>query len=186
MQARRTVALALSAGVGAVLMAGGAVMADSESMEFTLVERATTDVVIDIGEPGDTLGDMLAFGNDLYDADNANVVGRDQGQCFRTNPGLSWECTFTNILEDGSITVQGPFYDDLRDVDMAITGGTGAYTGASGTMILHARDELGTELEFIFHVSGDDDSDHGDDDDSDDDASDDSDDDDSDDGESDD
>ena len=185
MQARRMVSGVLTAGIGAVLMAGGAVMADSESMGFTVVERATTDVVIDIGEPGDTLGDMLAFGNDLYDADNAAVVGRDQGQCFRSNPGLSWECTFTNILEDGSITVQGPFYDDLQDVDLAITGGTGAYAGASGTMTLHARDELGTELDFTFDVRLDDDgySDHDGDDDSDDEESDD---DESDDGESDD
>jgi hypothetical protein len=108
-------------------------------------------------EPGDTIGDMLGFGNDLYDAENATVVGRSQGQCFRSNPGLSSECTWTNILEDGSITVQGPFYDDLQDVDLAITGGTGAYAGASGTMTLHARDELGTEFDFTFDVRLDDD-----------------------------
>lgn len=156
MQIRRMVSSVLVAGMAAALVTGGAVLAHDEAMEFTVVERATTDLVIDVGDPGDTIGDMLAFGNDLYDEANATVVGRDQGQCFRSNPGLSWECVFTNILEDGSITVQGPFYDDLQDVELAITGGTGAYSDASGTMTIHARDELGTELEFTFLVRVDD------------------------------
>jgi hypothetical protein len=60
---------------------------------------------------------------------------------------------WTNILDDGSITVQGPFYDDLRDVELAVTGGTGAYADVSGTMTLHARDEAGSELDFVFHLT---------------------------------
>jgi hypothetical protein len=153
MQARRTTSAILVLVAAATLLAGAAAVAYTESMDLTVVERATTDTVIDVGETGDTLGDMLAFGNDLYDEANTAVVGRDQGQCFRSNPGLSWECVLTNILEDGSITVEGPFYDDLRDVDMAITGGTGAYSGATGTMTLRARDELGTELDFVFRIT---------------------------------
>jgi allene oxide cyclase len=66
-----------------------------------VVEHAATDLVIDLGDTGDSLGDQLVFGNDLYDAANTAVVGRDQGNCFRTNPGVSWECTWTNILADG-------------------------------------------------------------------------------------
>ena len=76
MRIRRMVSSVLVAGMGAALMTGGAVLADDEAMEFTVVERATTDVVIDVGDSGDTLGDMLAFGNDLYDEANATVVGR--------------------------------------------------------------------------------------------------------------
>jgi hypothetical protein len=59
---------------------------------------------------------------------------------------------WTNILDDGSITVERPFDDDLRDVELAVTGGTGAYANASGTMTLHARDEAGSELDFVFHL----------------------------------
>lgn len=162
MRAGRTVWATLAQAVAATLMVGGIALADGDG-SFTVVEHATTDVVIDIGETGDTIGDMLAFGNDLYDADNSHVVGRDQGTCFRTNPGLAWECVWTNILADGSITVQGPFYDDLRDSEFAITGGTGTYTGAVGVMTLHTRDDLGSELDFTFDLSGDDD--HEDDDD---------------------
>jgi hypothetical protein len=50
--------------------------------------------------------------------------------------------------------VQGPFYDDLRDSQLSITGGTGAYANARGEMTLHARDELGTEFDFVYHIIG--------------------------------
>ena len=154
MRSRSGAAFAAGLLVGLVAVASTPVMADElgGSIHMAVVERATTDVVIDVGEAGDTVGDMLGFGNDLYDDANSAIVGRDQGQCFRSNPGLSWECTWTNIFDDGAITVQGPFYDDLRDSDFAITGGTGVYAGASGSMTLHSRDELGAELDFLFDI----------------------------------
>jgi hypothetical protein len=141
--------------LGLVLGASGLVGGQSAmpTGDLTVVERATTDTVVDLGETGDTIGDLLAFGNDLYDAENATTVGRDEGTCFRSNPGMAWECTWTNLLSDGSITVQGPFLDSLEDTELAITGGTGAYAGATGTMTLHSRNETGTELDFVFHLA---------------------------------
>lgn len=118
---------------------------------LTVIEHADSDTVIDLGEKGDSIGDTLAFSNDLYDADNANVVGTSQGSCTRTAPGKAWECTWTNVLADGSIVVQGPFYD-AEDSTLAITGGSGKYSGVSGQMQLKAR-EGGTEYEFTFEVN---------------------------------
>jgi Dirigent-like protein len=153
----RRIAAAPVGGLVLGLLLGVSGMAIGQSQmpggDLTVVERATTDAVVDIGETGDTIGDLLAFGNDLYDAANTVVVGRDEGACVRTNPGLAWECTWTNILADGSITVQGPFPDSLEDSELAITGGTGAYASASGTMTLHARDEAGSEFDFTFHLA---------------------------------
>ena len=123
-----------------------------------VVERAITDAVVDVGPAGDSLGDVLAFGNPIFDADNAEEIGRDQGYCIRTNIGLAWECNWTVILDRGSITVEGPFNDDLSDSQLAITGGTGAYRAARGEMTLHARNAAGTEFDFVYHlVLGDDD-----------------------------
>jgi Allene oxide cyclase len=149
-------ALAMALSLGGGLLAGAAAQGDSPAPDITVVERAATDLGIDLGVTGDSLGDLLMFGNDLYDATDTTVAGRDEGTCFRTNPGLSYECTWTNILADGSIVVQGPFYDDLRDSVLAITGGTGVYGGLShgglaGTMMLHARDAKGTEFDFVFY-----------------------------------
>jgi allene oxide cyclase len=117
-----------------------------------VVERAVTDAVVDLGEPGDSIGDLLTFGNPIYDAANASQIGTDQGECFRTNPGASWECTWTTYLADGSLTVQGPFLDSLGDSTLAITGGTGIYRAARGEMTLHARDAAGTSFDFVYHV----------------------------------
>ena len=38
---------------------------------FTVVERALTDVVTDLGAPGDSIGDLLTFGNPVFNAANA-------------------------------------------------------------------------------------------------------------------
>ena len=39
---------------------------------------------------------------------------------------------------------------DAGDSTMAITGGTGAYSGARGEMRLHSRDAKNTSYEFIY------------------------------------
>ena len=70
----------------------------SRGQTLTVVERATSDTVVDLGEPGDSIGDLLAFGNDIFDESNTTKIGRDQGSCIRSNPGLAWECTWTTIV----------------------------------------------------------------------------------------
>lgn len=82
---------------------------------------------------------------------DTDVVGIDQGDCVRIEVGMSWECRWVNVVEGGSITVEGSFLDAAPSV-LAITGGTGAYRGARGSMRLVAANEAGTELKFIFRV----------------------------------
>jgi hypothetical protein len=64
---------------------------------------------------------------------------------------VSWQCRWTTTLEVGSISVEGPFFDSSPSV-LAITGGTGEFKGARGAMRLVARDDAGTEFDFIFRV----------------------------------
>ena len=91
--------------------------------------HATTDAVTDTGASGD----ILTFANEVYDADDKNKIGTDQGICFRTVPGKAWECFWTLSLDKGQLTVEGPFYDSGDSV-LAITGGTGEFAGALGTV----------------------------------------------------
>jgi len=121
--------------------------------QFTVVEHALTDLVIDLGATGDSIGDTLAFGNPVYNAANTKRIGRDEGSCVRTNPGKAWECSWTNLLPGGHITVQGPFNDDGSDSVLSITGGTGKYSDVDGDMLLHWRNDLGTEFDFVFRLS---------------------------------
>ena len=118
---------------------------------LAVIEHATTDTVVDLTTNGDSTGDLLTFHNELFDDGNEIVVGTDQGECTRIEVGVSWECRWINFLEGGSITVEGPFFDEGPSA-MAITGGTGAYRGARGSMRLVARDAAGTEYDFIFRI----------------------------------
>jgi len=98
---------------------------------LVVIDHSTTDTVIDLGEEGDSIGDLLAFGNAVYDEGNETEVGTNQGSCVRTVPGEAWECMFSIILDEGQLTVAGPL-SDAGPSELAITGGTGAYAGASG------------------------------------------------------
>jgi hypothetical protein len=123
----------------------------SEIQKITVVEHAATDLVTDTGEKGDSVGDILTFANEVFDQANANKVGSDNGWCVRTVAGKSWECFWTLLLSDGQITVEGPFLD-AGDSTLAVTGGTGAYSGARGEMQLHARDAKGSEYDFSYSL----------------------------------
>ena len=123
--------------------------AASAAQTLTLVERAASDVVTDLGATGDSAGDLLTFQNEIYDDQNTKVLGSDNGWCIRTVAGKAWECFWTLSLDDGQITVEGPFLDG-KDSVLAVTGGTGAYAGKTGEMKLHSRNEKGTEYDFIY------------------------------------
>ncbi|MGB2953650.1 MAG: hypothetical protein WBB74_09720 [Gaiellaceae bacterium] len=117
-----------------------------------VVEHATTDAVTN-GTAGDSAGNILTFANDVFDSADATKVGSDQGSCVRTVVGKAWECMWTTFLPAGQITVEGPFYD-AGDSTVAITGGTGAYRNARGSMELKYRNPAGTEFDFVFHLIG--------------------------------
>lgn len=116
-----------------------------------VVERAATDAVTNGPKDEDRAGNVLTWHNKVYDAKNQHQVGRDAGYCVRTIVGKAWECSWTTYLHSGSIMVQGPFSDSGNTV-LAITGGTGAYAGADGTMNLRYRNKQGTAFDFIFHL----------------------------------
>jgi len=148
MKARLFAPLALLFAAGLLAGCGG-----SDTTTIKLVEHAETDTVRHIGPANeeDSAGDVLAFANPVFNAENTKQVGTDNGQCVRTAAGKAWECIWTVTLDEGQITVEGPFYDG-KDSELAITGGTGDYKDASGQMKLHARNPEETEYDFIYEV----------------------------------
>ncbi len=121
------------------------------AQEIKLVEHATTDAVTDTGASGDSAGDILTFSNEVFDADDKNKVGTDQGICFRTVRGKAWECFWTLTLDKGQLTVEGPFFDSGDSV-FAITGGTGEFAGALGEMPLSAGGTKGDAYNFVYRI----------------------------------
>ena len=75
---------------------------------ITVIEHATTDTTTDTGASGDSVGDILTFANDVFDATNATKAGTDQGYCVRVVAGTSYECTWTTIPARRSDRRRGP------------------------------------------------------------------------------
>ena len=147
------VAGAVAAGVALADRGGGGHGKGHHGKVVHVIEHATTDVVTNQGDgAGDVVGDILTFTNEVFDQTDTSKVGSDQGYCVRMTVGESWECVWTTILSRGQLTVEGPFYD-TRDSVLAITGGTGKYANARGSMELKSR-AGGTEFDFIFHLIG--------------------------------
>jgi Allene oxide cyclase len=120
-------------------------------VQIHVIEHAVSDTVTDTGPAGDSPGDLLTFHNPIFDASDTTRVGSDQGDCIRISPKVgTWECRWVTWLAGGSITVEGPFFD-THDSVLAVTGGTGAYRNARGSMTLKSR-AGGTEFDFIFNL----------------------------------
>jgi hypothetical protein len=143
------IAAACAVGVGLTGCGGG-----SDTTTLNLIEHAETDTVRHIGPPKeeDSVGDVLAFANPVFDEADKKQVGSDNGSCIRTAVGKAWECIWTLKLDEGQLTVEGPFYDGGKTSQLAITGGTGSYEDASGEMTLKARDPEETEYDFIYEI----------------------------------
>ncbi|KUR80851.1 dirigent protein [Novosphingobium sp. FSW06-99] len=120
-----------------------------------VVERAETDTFsVKGGSAAENVGDVLTFTNPIYDASNSKKVGVDQGYCVRLIVGKTMECHWTLILAKGQIMVDGPVADgdNAPDTTLAVTGGTGAYRGARGDMLIHARDAKATAYDFHYRL----------------------------------
>jgi allene oxide cyclase len=143
------ICIACAAGFGIAGCGGG-----SDTTTLHLIEHAETDTVRHIGPPKeeDSVGDVLAFANPVFDEADKNQVGSDNGSCIRTAVGKAWECIWTVKLDEGQMTVEGPFYDGGKDSQLAITGGTGTYDEARGEMTLHARNPEETEYDFTYEI----------------------------------
>jgi hypothetical protein len=122
-----------------------------------VVEHAITDTVQEFHPPHMSLGDILGFHNPVFDAANKQKVGMDNGQCTRTvaTGKTEWECFWTTFLDQGQITVEGPFFDDGTDSTLTINGGTGAFVDARGSMLLHLRNPGAaiSQFDFIFMLA---------------------------------
>jgi Allene oxide cyclase len=152
MRASHVLPIVAACAAGAFAGCGGG---SDDTTTLKVIEHAETDTVRHIGpaKEEDSVGDVLAFANPVFDAENKKQVGTDNGSCVRTAVGKAWECIWTLKLSAGQLTVEGPFYDGGKDSQLAITGGTDSYDDASGQMTLHARDPEETEYDFTYEIN---------------------------------
>ena len=92
--------------------------------------------LLDFDNDGLTLGDRLAAFGPLLNEDQTKRVGTQYLDCWVGDEvlldGSPYVCTSVLKFKAGSITIEGLDPHGPSDVLFAITGGTGAYAGATG------------------------------------------------------
>ena len=150
----RNVLAALPISIGICLASVGANAQTTETLSFieggSRADGSPAYTNIDVAPPGASPGDMMIFQADILDSTTRKLVGGDSGWCVRTwtSKELS-ECTFTLTLADGEISVQGPSERHGETV-LAVTGGTGKYSGARGELKLNTRVGVGFDNSLIY------------------------------------
>ncbi|MFJ4953012.1 hypothetical protein [Streptomyces sp. NPDC088760] len=90
---------------------------------------------VDLGPEGPSLGDMDVYSGAAVQ--DGRRVGQGGGSCqvVRIEGGKrTTQCVITLELERGSLTMQSLWTGGSSTLDMAITGGTGVYDNARGTV----------------------------------------------------
>jgi len=87
---------------------------------------------VDLGQAGDSPGDMFVFDQPLLNEAGQNI-GSNSGFCVRTLPGQFNECQWTLTMADGTITVAGREADSGTSY-IPVVGGSGAYVGVRGVL----------------------------------------------------
>jgi hypothetical protein len=113
--------------------------ATTQMMSFTATQGPRDEHFIDLSPRGPSAGDRVALVSTLRR--DGKVAGRLSGDCAWTNVKFEiLQCEVVLVLPDGRVTLQGayaneriPYVGGTREV-YAVTGGSGAYEGATGTM----------------------------------------------------
>ncbi|MFF5715958.1 dirigent protein [Streptomyces buecherae] len=105
----------------------------AEIIDFTFHNEQYADN--DLAPSGPSLGDTNVYSGSLVK--DGRTIGRGGGTCQGVHldgAKMTMQCLVTLDLERGSLTMQSLAVKDSKTVEMAITGGTGAYNTARGTV----------------------------------------------------
>jgi hypothetical protein len=139
-------AAALAFAGGTAAHAGGPNAKHHATIHLTEASANVQPAFVDTGKPGPSAGDVVVVRDGLLPAGTLNQV------CTLVNvsggPFTSdYECIGSIALDDGTITMQGPFNPAEAEQTAAITGGTGAHAKAHGEVTVRAEaDELIVQL----------------------------------------
>lgn len=132
-------AAAATAALVAVLPANGQDPAGLRHLTFTSTQKAGDERYIDLPPKGPSAGDRIVLSSRLHEA--GKPAGRLEGDCvLQDEPFAVIHCGIVVLRADGRLTLHGAYAGKRiphvggTSEEYAVTGGTGAYTGATGTM----------------------------------------------------
>jgi hypothetical protein len=125
---------AIALAVIALALASGTAAAKGHHRPITLSVRGQLEHVqgVDNAPAGPSAGDMLVFTEALFNG-HGKRIGSDAATCVRLFDTASL-CTGTYLLPGGQVMVQLLQPGPTGTYDQAVTGGTGRFAGASGTV----------------------------------------------------
>jgi hypothetical protein len=123
----------------------------ARTIHLTEAQAQIKPTFVDTGNPGPSVGDVVIVRDGVLDAKGAPAGTFNQVCTLVEVIGgpltSAYECTGSIALENGTITMQGPFVPTLAEQSAAITGGTGAYSKTRGEIVARAEaDELVVRL----------------------------------------
>jgi hypothetical protein len=151
---RKMIVLAMAVLIGAAT-AGGISSASTRiaaSAEIDTIETHKVQHTIDVGNPGMSVGDVIVISTDLSTPDGSAKLGHQHEVCTVIHPSsdkLSFLCSATAEFTDGQVSSTGEFPTTDPDHSYSITGGTGAYEGVGGMVVITPT---AASLELDFHL----------------------------------
>ncbi len=169
MSARRLTRAALAAGAATAVGIGALALGQQSSSavdtataadaDDTVIGRHAQERNLDFGSRGESVGDRFVFSENLYEEGSNDRLGRLGAFCDitavkrnsnnRVTDGFM-QCIGTFRFGDGQVTGQGAWWWSADTAELAITGGTGRYDDAAGTVNLKFPTEKRTVYDFDF------------------------------------
>jgi hypothetical protein len=146
--------VAVAAAIGGMWVRGASASPKGQTIRIDAVVAAEN--FVDVEPVGPSLGDTLIVHDDWKDMDGT-VVGDDGLVCTVTfidpDGSTTFQCVLTGHLESGDLTAQGLFTEPAAEPPpasavLAVTGGTGAFAGATGTVKVQEISEEETHFTF--------------------------------------
>lgn len=120
---------------------------DGDRDVISVVSTNTEESFVDVGDQGFSLGDEFVFASRL--TWRGQTVGHTGVVCTITSvQRQESQCLGTARLQHGQIAIQGLVAGEPETFNFPITGGTGAYEGAEGT--LYVRELAGGKERLTF------------------------------------
>jgi hypothetical protein len=125
------------AGVLVGILAVGPLQGRSEAgtgkATIRITDRVLATTRIDVGPRGVSPGDQEIVRSRLLERGTGKTIGRSELACTFVDSGRSRVCRGTYILPKGDLVVGGSILY-RQFYDLAVTGGTGLYDNARGTL----------------------------------------------------
>lgn len=142
--------VALAAGsAGPATGHGGGGGGHDHGHTLRVLSTNTEEAFVDVGEPDFSLGDQFVFTSEL--TKRGRTVGHTGVVCTVTSVERNEsQCAGTAWFEKGQIAIQGLISGEPERFSFPITGGTGVFESAGGTLVVTELSD--TEELLTFHL----------------------------------